>query len=96
MVGNPQMNPCPSGQIQLDAWPPTKERVAHILDGLVKHNVFPLDVFITEGKPWILTRPCVPQGKWCKQFPSFRLAGEDSEPKTGKGKKAACEGILIP
>jgi hypothetical protein len=87
----------PSNQpklVQLDSWPLTRDRVKHILEGLVKNGIN-VEVWITEAKPWILQRSWAPEGKWCKQFPSFRLAGEGSELKTGLGPQSACEGDWV-
>jgi hypothetical protein len=82
------------GLVQLDPWPLTRERVSHIFDGLKEFGV-DLEVWLTEAKPWILDRPWVPEEKWCKQFPSFKLAGNGSEPKTGLGPETPCEGVVI-
>jgi hypothetical protein len=31
---------------------------------------------------WVLSNPAVPDGQWCKDFGSFKLAGEGALPKT--------------
>jgi hypothetical protein len=91
---NNQAAPSQLGLVQLNPWPLTRTRVSHILDGLNRHSV-DISVWLEEAKPWILNRPWVPTGQWCKQFPRFRLVEKGSEPLTGLGPMSAYVGTLI-
>jgi len=44
---------------------------------------------------WIRTNPEVPNGEWCKDFGSFKLAGEGAIPKTFLAKDQPCKGKQI-
>ena len=44
---------------------------------------------------WVLTRPEVPEGAWCKDFGTFKLAGEGALPKTFLTKDQACIGMRL-
>jgi hypothetical protein len=37
---------------------------------------------IRKLQEWIATDPEVPEGEWCKDFGSFKVAGKGSEPST--------------
>ena len=43
----------------------------------------------------INTDPQVPGGAWCKDFGSFKLAGEGKYPKTFLSKDQRCYGVKI-
>jgi len=84
----------PSKPVQLDPWPFDYEKMKHIFKGLQRAGVSP-SLFIKEAKPWIMKRPLVPIGKWCKQFPSFRFAGNGNQPGTGLGPSESCQGEWV-
>jgi hypothetical protein len=44
---------------------------------------------------WVLTNPEVPDGPWCKDFGSFKLAGEGALPKTFLTKDQSCIGTQV-
>jgi len=44
---------------------------------------------------WIRTNPEVPNGEWCKDFGSFKLAGEGAIQKTFLAKDQPCKGKQI-
>ena len=44
---------------------------------------------------WIDTDPEVPEGDWCKDFGSFKVAGEGRVPKTFLSKDQPCYGSKI-
>jgi hypothetical protein len=41
---------------------------------------------------WIKSNPLVPHGPWCKDFGTFKLAGDGALPKTFLTKNQACIG----
>ena len=44
---------------------------------------------------WVLSNPEVPNGEWCKDFGTFKLAGEGPLPKTFLRKDQACLGTRL-
>jgi hypothetical protein len=44
---------------------------------------------------WVSSNPQVPDGPWCKDFGSFKLAGEGGFPKTFLTKDQTCHGEKI-
>jgi len=44
---------------------------------------------------WVKTKPEVPDGEWCKDFGSFKLAGAGAIPKTFLLKGQPCKGEQI-
>ena len=41
---------------------------------------------------WVKSNPEAPDGEWCKDFNSFKLAGEGGIPKTFLTKSQPCRG----
>lgn len=44
---------------------------------------------------WIASAPEVPDGDWCKDFGSFKVAGTGSEPSTFLTKAQPCWGKML-
>ena len=44
---------------------------------------------------WVRSNPELPDGEWCKDFGSFKLAGEGAIPKTFLQKSQPCRGTQL-
>jgi len=64
----------------------------HLLDRLRTREIRAADV--TALLAWINTDPELPEGNWCKDFGTFKLAGEGPIPKTFLSKDQPCLGQL--
>jgi hypothetical protein len=66
---------------QIETWPriPAALR-AHLVERMRDRNVGVDD--LNRLRVWLETRPHVPEGRWFKDFGSFKLCGEGKYPKT--------------
>jgi len=66
---------------QIETWPrmPTAIR-DHLVERMHDRNVSLDD--LNQLRVWLETRPNVPEGRWFKDFGSFKLCGEGKYPKT--------------
>ena len=62
---------------KIETWPRIP---AAIRDHLIDRNISVEDLNQLRG--WLETRPNVPEGRWFKDFGSFKLCGEGKYPKT--------------
>jgi hypothetical protein len=66
---------------------------AHLEDRLRTRNLTAEDM--VRLMEWVLGNRQVPDGPWCKDFGSFKLAGEGALPKTFLTKDQSCQGEKI-
>jgi hypothetical protein len=66
---------------QIDIWdnlPPAVRQ--HLIERMRERHITIAD--LNQLRLWIESRPLVPEGKWYKDFGSFKLCGEGRRPKT--------------
>ena len=66
---------------QIETWPHLPRPVREHLSERMRDRNVGLDD-LNRLRIWIETRPNVPEGRWYKDFGSFRLCGEGKYPKT--------------
>jgi hypothetical protein len=66
---------------QIESWPRIPAAVPdHLVERMHDRNVSLHD--LNRLRVWMETRPTVPEGRWFKDFGSFKLCGEGKYPKT--------------
>jgi hypothetical protein len=66
---------------QIEAWPRIPAAIRdHLVERMHDRNVGLDD--LNRLRVWLETRPNVPEGRWFKDFGSFKLCGEGKYPKT--------------
>ena len=65
----------------------------HLEDRLKDRSITEDDMVLLAN--WIRLNPEVPDGEWCKDFGSFKLAGEGAVPKTFLTMRQPCKGKKI-
>ena len=66
---------------QIETWPRFPAAVRHHLVERMRDRKISLPD-LNQLRIWIESRPEVPEGKWYKDFGSFKLCGEGQYPKT--------------
>ena len=66
---------------QIETWPRFPAAVRHHLVERMRDRKISLPD-LNQLRIWIESRPEVPEGKWYKDFGSFKLCGEGQDPKT--------------
>lgn len=66
---------------QIETWPRIPAAIrAHLVERMHDRNISLDD--LNRLRVWLETRPHVPEGRWFKDFGSFKLCGEGKYPKT--------------
>ena len=78
-------------RIQWHALPPAVRQ--HLYDRMRIREIDPRDIAML--LEWINTDPDLPNGAWCKDFGTFKLAGEGAIPKTFLTRDQACIGKRV-
>ncbi len=66
---------------QIETWPRIPVAVRdHLVERMHDRNISLDD--LNQLRIWLETRPDVPEGRWFKDFRSFKLCGEGKYPKT--------------
>jgi hypothetical protein len=66
---------------QIETWPHIPSAIRnHLVERMHDRNVGLDD--LNRLRVWLETRPNVPEGRWFKDFGSFKLCGEGKYPKT--------------
>jgi hypothetical protein len=66
---------------QIECWPRIPAPIRdHLIERMCDRNISLDD--LNQLRLWLESRPNVPDGKWFKDFGSFKLCGEGKYPKT--------------
>jgi hypothetical protein len=66
---------------QIETWPRTPTAIRdHLVERMHDRNISLDD--LNHLRVWLETRPNVPEGRWFKDFGSFKLCGDGKYPKT--------------
>jgi len=66
---------------QIEVWPRLPVAIReHLVERMRDRKISLAD--LNQLRIWIESRPTVPEGKWYKDFGSFKLCGENKYPKT--------------
>jgi hypothetical protein len=65
----------------IETWPRIPAAIRdHLVDRMHDRNISLDD--LNQLRVWLETKPTVPEGRWFKDFGSFKLCGEGKYPKT--------------